>query len=195
MNKFVLLVAFLTLYSCGIDRNVVTIVDSELKTLEHFQQLQDQHTLTIPDDNEPGEPLLLCLTFINKSDKVPLKNQRIQLYHTSTDGNYNPVDPNDESTAKLSGQVLTNAKGQAYVSTILPGDYGSSADNRHIHTTVFGARPEAYDIHFKQYTGAMGRNFINGSDQHFLAGLKKTSTNQLVTFLTIEVKNPNLINQ
>ena len=56
--------------------------------------------------------------------------------------------------------------------------------------TVFGAKPEAYDIHFKQYTGKMGKNFISGSDQHFLADLKKDEDEKLIAFLTIEVKNP-----
>lgn len=191
MNKFVLLIVFISLCSCGIDRTIINASDHELKTLEYFQQLQNNHTLTITDENEPGTPLLLCLTFVNKFDKAPLKNQLIQLYHTSTDGNYNPVNPNDESTARLSGQVVTNAKGQVFVTTILPGDYGSSTDNRHIHITVFNAKPEAYDINFKQYTGTMGLNFINGSDQHFLADLKKVRANKLVTFLTIEVKKPN----
>ena len=76
-----------------------------------------------------------------------------------------------------------------YVQTILPGDYGSSADNRHIHTTISDAHPEAYDIHFKQYTGSMGSNFISGSDQHFLADLKQTPDGILVAFVTIEAKN------
>ena len=70
------------------------------------------------------------------------------------------------------------------------GDYGSSADNRHIHTTVFGAQPEAYDIHFKQYTGVMGKRFVKNSDQHFLADLKRSADGSLIGFLTIEVKNP-----
>jgi hypothetical protein len=34
----------------------------------------------------------------------------------------------------------------------------------------------------------MGRSFINGSDQHFLADLKQTKDSTLVTFLTMEVK-------
>ncbi len=113
----------------------------------------------------------------------------IHLYHTSAAGEYKPTDPNDESTARLNGTVLTDEKGRVFVQTILPGDYGRSADNRHIHTTVKDARPEAYDIHFKQYTGKMGSRFINRSDQHFLADLKQTKDSLLVAFLTLEVKN------
>ena len=100
-------------------------------------------------------------------------------------------DPNDESSARLNGSAITDNKGQIYVETILPGDYGDSDDNRHIHTTVFGAKPEAYDINIKQYITYMGKNFTEGSDQHFLADLRMTKDSTLVCFLTIEVKNPN----
>ena len=121
---------------------------------------------------------------------MPLANQKIHLYHTSDEGEYEPSNPNDESTARLSGAAVTNSKGQLFVKTILPGDYGSSADNRHIHTTVENAHPEAYDINFKQYSGLMSTNFIEGSDQNFLADLKHTKDSILVAFVTMEVKNP-----
>jgi len=130
------------------------------------------------------------LTFVNKSGKKQLANQVVKFYHTSTSGNYEPTNLQDESTARLNGSAVTDKKGRIYIETILPGDYGSSKDNRHIHTTVKGAKPEAYDIHFKQYTTAMGKNFAEGNDQFFLADLKMTKDNSLVSFLTIEVKNP-----
>ncbi len=131
------------------------------------------------------------MTFVNKTDKKKLSNQIVKFYHTSNSGNYEQSDPNDESSARLNGSAITDNKGQIYVETILPGDYGDSDDNRHIHTTVFRAKPEAYDINFKQYITYMGKNFTEGSDQHFLADLRMTKDSTLVCFLTIEVKNPN----
>ncbi|MDY8134460.1 hypothetical protein [Aquimarina sp. 2201CG5-10] len=190
MNRLILITFFLSLLSCSIDRTIIATSETENQTLLNFQKLQKKSILKIADKNEPGEKLLLCLTFIDKESKRTLSNQLVKFYHTSTDGKYEPTDPSDESTARLNGQSLTNNKGQIYIETILPGDYGSSADNRHIHTTVFGAHPEAYDIHFKQYTTYMGTNFNEGSDQHFLADLKKTKKNELVSFLIIEIKNP-----
>lgn len=188
MNRLILIIFLLSLSSCSIDRTIIKISESENNTFTDFQKLQRKSVLKITDKNEPGEKLILCLTFINKETKKHLTNQLVKFYHTSTNGNYEQTDPNDESTARLSGQSITNSKGQIYIETILPGDYGSSDDNRHIHTTVFGAKPEAYDIHFKQYTTYMGKNFVEGSDQHFLADLKRTKENKLVCFLTIEVK-------
>lgn len=190
MKKLVsiIFVSFL-LIQCSIDRTILNLNQSEILTLRTFEKLNIENQVRISELAEPGQKLWLCLTFISKENKKPLINEEINLYHTSTIGEYEPTDPNDESTARLNGTLLTDDKGQIFVQTILPGDYGSSADNRHIHTTVKNAKPAAYDINFKQYTGKMGKNFINGSDQHFIADLKQTKDSTLVTFLTIAVKN------
>lgn len=190
MNRLFSVIFLLSIFSCSIDRTILEISESENDILTNFQELKNESILKITDNSEPGEKLILCLTFINKETKEDLSNQLVKFYHTSTDGNYEQTDPNDESSARLNGQSTTNDKGQIYIETILPGDYGNSDDNRHIHTTVFGAKPEAYDIHFKQYTTYMGKNFADDSDQHFIADLKRTKTNELVCFLTIEVKKP-----
>ncbi len=189
MNKLMLIVFSLSLFNCSIDRTILEISETENNILVNFQKMPNESILKITDKNEPGEELLLCLTFIDKESKRNLSNQLVEFYHTSKDGNYEQADPKDESTARLNGQAVTNDKGHIYIETILPGGYGNSADNRHIHTTVFGAKPEAYDIHFKQYTSFIGKN--SSGDQHFFAELKKTKENKLVCFLTIEVKNPN----
>ena len=164
-------------------------LDNEGHTiLENFQGLDPKSTLRIAGEKEPGVRLRLCLTIINASSKIPIADQKVLMYHTTSEGDYEPITPNDESTARLSGTVITDPYGRIFVDTILPGDYGSSDDNRHIHTTVFGAKPEGYDIHFKQYSGFMGRRFVRGSDQHFLADLKMDDQGNLIAILRIECK-------
>ncbi len=191
MKSFYIL-AFILLYaSCSIDRSIAPISSSEQEQLTLFQNLPDRHKVRIADAKEAGQKLWLCLTFISKENKEPLRDEEVYFYHTSTAGEYESTDPNDESTARLNGKAVSNEKGNVFVQTILPGDYGSSDDNRHIHTTIENADPEAYDIHFKQYTGLMGKNFVDGSDQHFLADLKMTKDSILVAFVSIEVKNTN----
>lgn len=177
---------------CSNDQPIVAVSEMEDEILNDFKTLDKRSVLKITDKNEPGEKLILCLHFIDKETEKSLSDQLVKFYHTSADGNYEPIDPKDESTARLNGEAITSVNGRIYIETILPGDYGSSDNNRHIHTTVFGARPEAYDIHFKQYSTYMGRRFANGSDQHFLADLKRTKDNSLVVFLTIEIKKPTL---
>ncbi len=190
MKKLVaLILTSILLAQCSIDRAILPLNEIEFEELEAFKSFEPNNQVQISDKNEIGQKLWLCLTFVSKEHKTPLANEQIKLYHTSSAGEYEPTNPNDESTARLNGTVITDDKGRIFVQTILPGDYGSSADNRHIHTTVKNAKPEAYDIHFKQYSGKMSRNFINGSDQHFLADLKQIKDSILVTFLTIEVKN------
>ena len=151
---------------------------------------KNRGSVQISGPEEPGQKIWLCLTLIANDSKEPLPNQKVKLYHTSGAGEYDPMDPSDESTARLNGSGTTNREGQLFVQTILPGDYGNSKDNRHIHTTVQNASPEAYDIHFRQYSGIMGRKFIARSDQHFLADLKMLEDSTLVTFLILEVKDP-----
>lgn len=186
--KLTLIPIIFLLAGCSPDRTVSPFTKNDQNILNEFRQIDKQHRLKITDENEPGEKLTLCLTLVNKADKKPLKEQKILFYHTSSEGEYEPKIPDDESTARLNGTAISDAKGRVFVETILPGDYGSSPDNRHIHTTIFGAKPEAYDIHFKQYTGFMGKNFVSGSDQHFLADLKRDQSGKLITFLTIEAK-------
>ncbi len=190
--KYLLELAFVftafVFFQCSVDQSIEQINEAEMELLEGFRRLESESQVKICGKEEPGHRLMLCLTFMSKESRKPLINQNIKFYHTSTTGEYEPTVSGDESTARLSGSAISNQYGQVFIETILPGNYSSSGDNRHIHTTVAGANPEAYDIHFCQYTGLMGRNFINGSDQHFLADLKFTKDSMLVSFLNIEVK-------
>lgn len=191
MKTLLILILTTTLLTqCAIDRTILPLNKIELEIVEEFKSFEADNRVQISNENEPGQKLWLCLTFVSKDSNELLANQKVHLYHTSDAGAYESSNSNDESTARLSGAAVTNKKGQLFVQTILPGDYGSSADNRHIHTTVENAQPDAYDIGFKQYSGQMSQNFISGSDQHFLADLKQTKDSILVAFVTIEVKKP-----
>jgi len=188
MKKLVALLFISSFFQCSTDRNISPLSNDELKRLETFERLYSENQVKITDDNEPGQKLYLCLRLVSKDSNTPLKNRNIRVYHTSAAGEYEPANPSDESTARLNGKVKSNDEGLLFVTTILPGDYGSSEDNRHIHTTIKDAKPDAYDIHFKQYISMMGKNFVLGSDQHFLADLKMKRDSTLVAFVTIEVK-------
>ncbi|MEO9484607.1 MAG: hypothetical protein ABJG47_14210 [Ekhidna sp.] len=181
------LLTMLLITSC-MDKEIRSLSLSDKETLSEFKELPMENICVIAGADEPGQPLLLCLTLFNKETLKPLSGQRISFYHTSTEGTYDPVVSDDESTARLNGSGVTDSLGRIFVRTILPGDYGSSNDNRHIHTSVFDAHPSAYDIHFKQYSGIMGRRFIDGSKQHFLADLVSDNNQNLVTFLDMYIE-------
>lgn len=191
MRSIVFIFISLLFFQCGIDTTITSVTLEEQQELVEFRAMDASSKLTIGNDPEPGEKLLVCVTFVNKENQQPLAGQRVKFYHTNNEGEYEPTDASDETSARLSGAAVTNPLGRIYVATILPGDYGSSENNRHIHTQVYGAKPEAYDINFSQFTGVMGRNFIKGSDQFFLTELKRTPDGVLVCFLTMEIKNSN----
>jgi len=191
MKRFLSLLSLFFFISCVAQNKEFEKVTVEEETIfKNFQSIPNSAKLQMTKKEEPGESLMLCLTFVNKETKVPLQSQKVLFYQTSNDGNYNPEIAGDEKSAKIRGIGFTDAQGRLFVKTILPGSYATSGDNRHIHTQVFGAKPEAYDMHFKQYTNSRMRRFIEGRDQFFLVDLKRTKEDALIGFLTIEVKNP-----
>ncbi len=190
MKNIVILFSSFLFIQCSVDRTIPSITDNETISLEKFRKMDSINKVVIANEKEPGERLILCLTFIDKASKKVLSNQRVSFYHTSTDGEYEPSNTNDETTARLNGTTKTDNAGNICVETVLPGDYGSSKDKRHIHTTVYDAHPEPYDIFFKQYSSRIGKFMNSGNDQMLYAFLKKTTDNILICFLTIEVKNP-----
>ena len=185
---FVVLAGCVAAFVSSNNYEVGELSESDAERLAVFQSLASEHQVNIADEHEDGERLVLCLTFVNSMDLSPLADEAIQFYHTSSEGEYEPEDPNDESSARLRGRGITDLNGRLIVRTILPGDYGSSADNRHIHMTVRSAMPTSYDIHFKQFSTYMLRRFVARSDQHFLADLKRGDHGELVSFLSIECR-------
>lgn len=61
------------------------------------------HTISLVTDDDPGRPLTLYGTVTDSVSNHPIPRARVYLYHADANGEYRPVDPGDESTAKLSG--------------------------------------------------------------------------------------------
>ena len=118
MKNLTLIFPLLFVFSCSIDRTILEISENEGAVLANFQELPSKSILKITDKNEPGEKLLLCLTYIDEESKESMPNQLVKFYHTSTNGNYEQTDPNDESTARLSGKAFTDDKGRIYIETM-----------------------------------------------------------------------------
>jgi protocatechuate 3,4-dioxygenase beta subunit len=94
--------------------------------------VSDSHKVVLAPEDEPGQRLTLRGTVIDSQTGNPIPNAQIYLYHADADGEYHPSDPEDESTAKLSGTVSTGLDGQFSVDTIVPREYDQPG-NRHIH--------------------------------------------------------------
>ena len=99
------------------------------------------HTIRLADANEPGQRLTLFGRVVDTENNEPIPDALVYLYHADANGEYLPTDPNDESTAKLSGEIITDDKGQFQVETIVPREYDQPG-NKHIH--LHYVRAEGY---------------------------------------------------
>ena len=102
---------------------------------------EDDNVLILAHADEPGERLLINFAITDKQTNEPIQNAEVYLYQADTNGEYHPTDPEDESTAKLSGVITSDDSGRFTISTILPGEY-EEPGNRHIHINY--ARAEGY---------------------------------------------------
>ena len=91
----------------------------------------DKIIMIAPAD-EPGDRLIINVTVTNKQSGEPIPDAEVYLYQANASGEYHPSDPNDESTAKLSGIITAGKDGTFVIKTILPGEY-EEPGNRHIH--------------------------------------------------------------
>lgn len=96
-------------------------------------------SLVSPD--EPGQKLTIYGVVIDSITNQPIINAKVYFYHADANGEYLPSDPNDESTAKLSGEITTGVDGKFTLHTIVPYEYDMPG-NKHIH--IHYARAEGY---------------------------------------------------
>lgn len=92
----------------------------------------DAHTLILASEEEPGQRLVLFGSVVDAQTNEPIPNAQVYLYHADANAEYNPSDPADESTARLSGEVITGPDGNFTVYTVVPREYDVPG-NRHIH--------------------------------------------------------------
>ena len=93
---------------------------------------EDIPVFVLASADEPGQRLMLKGTVVDSQTNEPIPDTKIHLYHADANGEYQPTDPNDESTARLSGTLTTDTAGNFAVDTIVPREYDQPG-NRHIH--------------------------------------------------------------
>ena len=170
----------------------IAAADEELLTqLKQFEALDAAHQIELADSNEPGQRLRI-LGQLFAENGMPVANHRITFYQANKDGSYQEKVEGDPETARLRGFVETDQEGRFYISTILPGDYGSTANNRHIHTMVKGAKPENYDFYFEPYINDGLRRWAEQSKQAFILDLKRDSKDQLLASVKLIARGDGL---
>ena len=100
MSRIAAVFLMFLIFGCAPDKTINELSKQDQNTLIGFQRLPKSHVLEITDEKEPGEKLVLCITFVGKENKTPLANQLVRFYHTTASGNYEPISPGDESTAR-----------------------------------------------------------------------------------------------
>ncbi|MDX1438594.1 MAG: hypothetical protein R3284_01710 [Rubricoccaceae bacterium] len=165
--------------------------DAMLALRAEYRQLDESHQLQLADENEPGLRLLLLGTLTSSETDEPLPYRRIQLYQTDTTGSYNASIPGQENTARLNGTVQTDSLGRFLISTVLPGGYGSGSPSfgtGHIHTSVEGAHPEAYDFYFQQGISRGLYRWARGTDQAVVLDLNVAENDTLMAEANLVVR-------
>ncbi|GAB5534420.1 MAG: hypothetical protein Rubg2KO_06690 [Rubricoccaceae bacterium] len=157
------LLAFgLAVAGCESADGIIPAADvSVANELASYRLVAAPHQLEIAPVSEPGQRLILLGTLIDRDSGEPLPGREIRVIHTNAEGNYEEAVAGDETTARLSGEVVSGPEGRFMVSTVFPGGYGSAeGSGGHIHTSIASARPEAYDFHFAPFAGAGIRRWV-----------------------------------
>ena len=95
---------------------------------------QSEAHISIVDVDEPGPRLTVEGRVVDATTGEPVAGARIVVYQTDQTGTYQPADPNDESTARIRGEVTTDSDGAFGFDTVQPGEYPDQpVGNRHIH--------------------------------------------------------------
>ena len=162
--------------------------DALLSQRTAYERMDAAHQLVLAPPTEAGQRLLVLGRLVSKESGLPLAGRSIIFYQANHAGSYDESVPGDETTARLNGTVRTDSLGRFFLSTILPGDYGSTAGNRHIHTTVAGARPEGYDFFFRPYINRGLLSWARRSDQGIVLVLKQAPGDTLLAAADLVVK-------
>jgi protocatechuate 3,4-dioxygenase beta subunit len=156
-------------------------LDEALATqLERHESLPAEHRLVLAGEDEPGRRLMILGRLVRSESGEPLDHRYIEFYQADSEGSYDETDLGVEATARIQGSVTTDDEGRFTLSTVMPGDYGSTKLNRHIHISVPGADPEAYDFYFRQFVNDGLRSWAETSDQAILVDLRLSPAGTLL---------------
>ncbi|MCB0662576.1 MAG: hypothetical protein KDC24_07545 [Saprospiraceae bacterium] len=180
MYEKVLLWSFIIFLAaaCQFERQFEEVHD--MAEYESFQQLSKTHQLNLLRLGEAGQSLDLCLRLTDGKTGQPLKRKGVVVYQANAKGDYLWEIPGDKSTAKLRGQLLTDEEGRIFLKTLLPGDFGSTFNNRTIHLKVEGTNPDQLNLYFRQYANADLQKEIQKAPDKFLINLEQDARSNLI---------------
>lgn len=187
-SPFILL-TILVITQCSAQNTTMSALTViEAKTLKEHLAMDSLYSTQITNSDEPGTELIICGTLLKKGNGNAIANRSIYLYQTDNTGEYRQKTKGDVTSARLHGSVMTNKDGRFTVRTILPGDYPTHPDTKHIHTIIKGAKPKSLDFYFKQYIVDYLKISVENTDNLYLIDLKRNG-GALIGFITLKVKS------
>ena len=145
----ILLIASLYLTACH--ASVATVKETAVSPTRQptIEPTPIQSAFTkIVDDQEPGEPLAITITFLDAATGEPIPAAELWIRQTTDTGIY---DEDSEGKPRIQATLRSNEAGQIQVATILPGAYDNDPTaSRHIHLSISAAGYEDIErvIHF-----------------------------------------------
>ncbi len=104
---------------------------------------------TIPDKNEPGEPMVISGIVYQTDGSSPAEGVVLYVYHTNAEGVY-PKRGNEKKWARrhgyLRGWMKTDADGRYRFTSIRPATYPSRTEPAHVHITLKEPNRQEYWI-------------------------------------------------
>ena len=96
--------------------------------------------------------------------------------------------PDDERTARLAADLVTDASGRFTLRTILPGVYGTPPGDPHLHFEVGAARPPMHSVYFDRFLGESTRRWAATTDQGHIVPLSRDPDGLLTGQLELPVR-------
>ena len=94
--------------------------------------------ITIVNENEPGEPLIVSGKIYSSDGRFALPGINLYVYHTDATGRYSVTTARDNRNTRLHGLMRTDAEGRYEFRTIKPAPYPQTRNPSHIHAYVSG---------------------------------------------------------
>ncbi len=107
---------------------------------------------TIPDSNEPGEPMEIEGIIYKLDGKTPAPNVILYVYHTDATGHYSPAKVqtgNARRHGHLRGWMKTDERGRYKFRTIRPAPYPGNHIPAHVHPII--KEPGKNEYYFDEY--------------------------------------------
>lgn len=111
---------------------------------------------TIPDENEPGEPMVISGIVYQTDGSTPAPGVIVYVYHTNTNGEY--AKRGDETGwarrhGYLRGWMKTDAAGRYQFRSIRPAAYSNRTSPAHIHISIKEPGRQEYWIDSYNFEG------------------------------------------